>query len=269
MKPSFVIPHKRPLLVSMITETLVADCIIVIRNSIFDGADAFALHLDHLDPKHINEEDLKRIMNYCCDKPVLSINYRKPNKNSLSDEDLVETHFTALKAGATMCDIMGDMYEPSPMQLAKSPVAIDKQKKLIDRIHSVGGEVLMSSHTWVMMSPEETVEHAKALESRGVDMIKIAMRADTENELLEVIRTTSMMKRELKIPFLHICMGQYGKLHRVIAPFFGSALVLCVQQYTRAGHKEQPLLGATKRALDNIDANLGRESRTADTNAAG
>ncbi len=269
MRPSFIKPDRKPLLVSMITEKYPADCVTTIRNSIFDCSDAFALLLEILDLKHHNRDDLKGIINYCCDKPMLTINYRKPDRKELSDDDLLAAHMIALEAGASMCDIMGDFYDPSPMQLAMNPAIIDKQKRLIEKIHSAGGEVLMSSHTWVMMTAEQTIEHAKALEARGPDMIKIAMRADTEDELLEVIKTTALMKRELKIPYLHICMGQYGKVHRVIGSLFGSSLVLCVQQYTKAGHKEQPLLRATRAALDNIDAKIGRDAMAADKVAAG
>ena len=59
-------------------------------------------------------------------------------------------------------------------------------------------------------------------------------------------------------PFLHICMGQYGKLHRAIGPLLGSCFALCVQHYTEAGHKEKPLLRAERMALDNIDCKPAR-----------
>ena len=82
--------------------------------------------------------------------------------------------------------------------------------------------------------------------------------------MLETFRITSLLKRELKVPFLHICTGQYGKLHRAMAPLFGSALVLCVHAYTPHNHREQTLLRATKAVYDNIDRAVGRSEKPVD-----
>jgi 3-dehydroquinate dehydratase len=256
MKPSFIKTTKRPLLVPILTDRTPEDCIATMRNAIYDGADAFAIMYGNLEACYRNSDDLKRFFPYAEDKPILIINYRRKDS---TDEDLVAENLVTIEAGATMVDIMGDMYDPSPMQLTMKPEAIDRQKKLVEKIHSIGGEVLMSSHTFVPMTAEQTIEHAKALEARGVDMIKIAMSAYTEDDLLEVIKTTALLKRELKIPYFHICMGQYGKVHRAIAPMFGSALALCVQSYTTAGHKEQVLLRATKAVYDNLDWRIARD----------
>lgn len=51
-----------------------------------------------------------------------------------------------IDAGAAACDIMGDMYDPSSRERTRDENAIQKQKRLIDRIHAKGAEVLMSSH---------------------------------------------------------------------------------------------------------------------------
>jgi 3-dehydroquinate dehydratase type I len=144
------------------------------------------------------------------------------------------------------------------MQLSQKPEIVDRQKRLVDRIHSLGGEVLMSSHTWVPMTCEQATEHARALEARGADMVKIAMCAHSEDDALEAIKTTALFKRELRVPYLYICMGQYGKLQRAIGPVLGSAMALCVPTYTAYSHREQPLLRATKAVLDNLDWAIAR-----------
>jgi 3-dehydroquinate dehydratase type I len=163
-----------------------------------------------------------------------------------------------VESGASMCDIMSDIFDPSPRQLTKKQRAIDKQKKLIDQIHSMGAEVLMSSHTGDFLTAEETIEHAKAMENRGADMIKIVVKGTSEAEMQEAFQITSLLKKELKVPFLHICAGQYGKIHRAMAPLFGSALVLCVQSYTAGSYHEQVLLRAIKAVYDNLDRTVGR-----------
>jgi len=255
MKPTFLNGGTRPLLVSVICDRSPDQCIGSIRNSIFDGADGFLLQLETLDPANLNVPDLRRILAYACDKPVLTTNYRR---GEFTDEDLVELSLVGLEAGVTMLDLMGDLYDPSPLELSRKPEAIDRQRRLIDRVHALGGEVLMSSHTWVPMTCEHAVEHAQALASRGADMVKIAMAGHSEDDALEAIRTTAVLKRELKVPYLYICMGQYGKLQRAIGPALGSALALCVPTYTAYSHREQPLLRATKAVLDNLDWGIAR-----------
>jgi 3-dehydroquinate dehydratase len=66
------------------------------------------------------------------------------------------------------------------------------------------------------------------------------------------------LKNELKTPFLHLCMGRYGKLHRVLTPMFGSVMTLCTQEYRAHSLCDQPLLRATKAVYDNIDFGVNR-----------
>lgn len=255
MKPTFLRPDGKPMLVSVVSERHPEACIAQFRNSIFDGADGFLLQLETLDPPHLSGQDLRHILDYACDKPVLTTNYRR---GDLTDDELVEQDLMALQAGVTMLDLMGDLYDPSPLELSHKAEAIDQQRRLVDRVHALGGEVLMSSHTFVPMSCEQAVEHAQALASRGADMIKIAMAAHCEDDALEALRTTALLKRELKVPYLYICMGQYGKLQRAIGPLLGSSMALCVPTYTDHSHREQPLLRAEKAVLDNVDASIAR-----------
>jgi 3-dehydroquinate dehydratase type I len=258
MKPTFLRPDGKPMLVSVVSEHHPEACIAQLRNSIFDGADGFLLQLETLDPAHLNLNDLRHIMDYACDKPVLTTNYRRGNPGQLTDDDLVEQDMLALQAGVTMLDLTGDLYDPSPLELSHKPEAIDQQRRTVDRVRALGGEVLMSSHTFVPMSCEQAVEHAQALASRGADMIKIAMAAHTEDDALEALRTTALLKRELTVPYLYICMGQYGKLQRAIGPLLGSSMALCVPTYTDHSHREQPLLRAEKAVFDNVDATVAR-----------
>jgi len=240
-----------PILVTSLSDTTTEKTICTMRNAIYDGTDAFMIHLEKMDDKYLNPEDLGRIFEFACDKPVYTMNYRK--KKSKTDEQLIAEQIMAVEAGASMIDMMGDMFDPSPMELTFNPEAVKKQQEVIEKVHALGGEVLISSHTWVYMTCDELLAHTKELEKRGADFIKIAMTVNSEEEAIEAMKSTVIVKKQLKVPFLHICMGQYGKLHRAIGPFLGSCFALCVQEYTEAGHKEKPLLRAEKAVFDNID----------------
>lgn len=259
-RPSVVAGRKRPLLTCVISDETPDACIATIRNAIYDGADAIMLDLCKLALQYHTHDELNRIFNYCEDRPVIAMHYRSPLRPQLADEDLVESLLTSIRAGASMCDIMGDMYHASPLQLSSDEESVEKQKQLVRTVHELGGEVLMSSHTWVPMTAEETITHARALASRGADMIKIAMIANTEAESMETFRATALLKHETDTPYLLVCMGQYGKFHRQIGPLFGSAMALCVQQYTTRSHKDQALLRATRAVFDNVDWNPARDT---------
>ncbi len=243
--------QKLPLLVASLTDPTPTATISTMRNAIYDGAEAFMLHMEMMKPEHLCENDLKAIINYTGDKPLFTMNYRRSSEKT--DEQLIEEQLMAVRAGASMIDMMGDMFAPSPRELSQDSHAIARQKQIIEQVHALGGEVLMSSHVWEYMTEEETLSHAKALESRGADFVKIAMCVHSEAEMLKSLSTTALVKNELKVPFLHICMGQWGKVLRAISPMFGSCFALCVQSYTEAGHKEKPLLRAEKAVLDNVD----------------
>jgi 3-dehydroquinate dehydratase type I len=263
MRPSLINLTPRPQIVTIITDTTPEECIATMRNAVYDGTDAYGFMLDKLDLRYHNKADFERIFAYAADRPILTMNYRNINRinKGQTDQDMVDTQLLAIEAGATMIDIIADYFDPSPLELSKKPEIIEKQRRVVDKVHSSGGEVLMSSHTWEFMTAEQTLEHFHALELRGGDMVKIAMCAHNEEELLEVIKTTMLLKHELKVPYLHVCMGQYGKIHRVISAMFGSALVLCVQEYTSISHKEQPLLRSTKAVLDNLDYRIARNDQ--------
>jgi len=236
------------------------DNINTIRNAIYDGAEAFMIHLEKLDEIYHIEEDLRKIFNYASDRLVISVNYRTPRRPGKPDEELVKGQMTAVKAGAGVVDIVGDIFCPGKDEITYDEKAILKQQEMIKEIHALGGKVMLSSHTFRFLTMEETIAHCKSLESRGADWVKIAVTANSPEELNEVNRTTVELQKQMKIPFFHCCMGQYGKLHRVYSGLLGSKIVLCVQNYNaNSNPKEQPLLRSTKAIIDNLDFTIARD----------
>ena len=79
----------------------------------------------------------------------------------------------ALDCGATLCDVMGDIFCKHPEELTDNDEAIQKQMKLIEKLHSLGAEVLMSSHLYKFAPAERVLEIALEQKRRGADIIKI------------------------------------------------------------------------------------------------
>ena len=160
-----------------------------------------------------------------------------------------------LKLGGTLGDIMGDTFDKSPDELAKNPRAIDKQKKLIDEIHNMGKSVLLSSHLYRYAEADEVLGIAYEHQKRGADISKIVTAANNEEEEAENIRITSLLKKELKIPFLFLSGGTHYKIHRLVSPMLGSCMSLCVQQYDELATRAQPPLKFVRYITDNMDYN--------------
>lgn len=244
--------YDKPPLTAMIQCETADECIEKIKKSLTDGADAFGIQLCVLKREYRDEKTLKRIFSACGDKPIYATSYRCKESEGMSDDECAELLLRALKCGATLLDVMGDAYDVSPQyQLAQSDTAIKKQKELIDKIHSLGGEVLMSSHTFKSTTLEENLMIAKAHIERGADVIKIVNDALSEDEVPKYIdiiqKITAMTDKKL----LFLVSGK-GQIIRYIGPSFGVCMYLCVQEHGELDTPEQPVLKKLKAVRDNI-----------------
>ena len=80
--------------------------------------------------------------------------------------------------------------------------------------------------------------------------------AETEEEELENLRITALLRKELSIPFLFLSGGSHCKLHRQIGPMLGSCMWLTVHHYDAYATPSQPLLHAIQAIADHFSYNL-------------
>lgn len=264
----------QPFLVSVIREKDPASVNANIKNSEYDGADAYDLHLNALEKQYRNPHDLGNIMSSTT-RPVLLLNYRSDPQTT--DAERAEEQLMGIKAGAAGIDLIGDYFDADrpvmtpqvlteysltrgskPLELTENRESLKRQRALIDQIHDLGAEVLLSAHTRVVMTTEQVIPFALEMASRGPDMIKIVTVCLNENDLVEAFLTIIELKKVMKIPFQFQCHGQHGKLLRVMGPMLGSALIFCNQQYKPGLHPDQPLLRSMRTVLQNVDWRVSR-----------
>jgi len=125
MKPTFL-NHERPLLCAMLQYKTVDETIGAIRNGIANGAEAFGLQVECLGTEHQDIESFKRLVAEMKDKPCYVTNYRKGSNKDKSDEELAEEMLVLAENGATLCDVMGDMFLRTPGELTMDETAIKK-----------------------------------------------------------------------------------------------------------------------------------------------
>lgn len=257
-KPTFLNQNK-PLITCMIQAVTPNEAIAGIRNAALDGADAFGFQMCKMDPQYRTEDGLKSIFRQMGNRPLYVTNYRYGFNTETTDDELAEGLLFELKCGATLLDVMGDMFCKDPRELTTDPEAVRKQKALIDEIHARGGEVLMSSHLFRYAPAEEVLEIAKAQQERGADIVKIVTGANTEEEELENLRITTLLRKELDVPFLFLSSGSHNRLHRTIGPALGCCMWLTVPEHDALSTKAQPLLRGIRAIADHFDYQAERD----------
>lgn len=250
-KPTFL-HQNRPLNTCMIQTDRADIARNLSRDAAFDGCDAYGFQMECFDKNSRTEDVIRGIFSFMDGKPIYVTNYRYQQNAGMTDDELSEGLFFLRRCGATLLDVMGDYYCPTPGELTMDPDAIAKQKDLIARIHDAGGEVLMSSHILKFTPAEEVLRIAKEHETRGADIAKIVTAANTEEEELENLRITTLLRRELNIPFLFLSGGSHCQLHRTIGPMLGCCMWLTVHEQTNTATKSQPSTRAIRAIADNF-----------------
>jgi len=223
-----------------------------IRNANCMGAEAYGLQVESLKSEYHNPDTYKRIFAEMKNRPCYVTNYRGANNSGKTDDELAQGLVVLAQSGATLCDVMGDMFCKHPEELTENKEAIEKQLQLIDKIHSMGAEVLMSSHLYKYAPAERVLEIAFEQKRRGADIIKIVTAADTMEQQIENLRITNLLKQELGAPFLFLSGGECS-IHRRLGMKLGCCMTLCVYDHDTLSTPAQPLLSTMKIIRDNLD----------------
>lgn len=250
MKPSFL-RYTGPILTTMIQTREPENGFETMKRAIAEGTEAFGIQACRLKPEFRTQEIYKQFMENAQGRPVYATNYRYGYNEGVSDDELAEGMLQLADAGVTLCDVMGDMFCNDPDELTMDEAAVKKQMELIHQLHEKGAEVLMSSHTYAFRSAERVLEIALEQQRRGADIVKIVTGADRMEQQLENLRITDLLKKELKVPFLFLSVGECS-LHRRIGPMLGSCMWLCVQEHDELSTPTQPLLRKVKEIRDNF-----------------
>lgn len=250
MQRSFL-GHSKPLVAAMVESTTMDMCLAHIRTGVFSGADAIAVNYALLGSQFQNNETMKRIID-CTSLPTMFFAYREYEFEKESDEYRAEFQIRAASLGITCCDVMADLFDPSPVQFSQAPTAVQKQKDLINRIHQHGAEVIMSSHVATFVDTATVYSRMMEMADRGADIAKLISYADTPDEFVKAIETTRYLKENLPIPFIYLCSGKYGPMHRYVSPILGSAVTFTAPVYSELMNGYQPLTNTARATIDEL-----------------
>ena len=98
---------------------------------------------------------------------------------------------------------------------------------------------------------QRILEIALEHQSRGADICKIVVGANSMEEQLENLKIINMLKENLKIPFLFLGVGE-SKILRRIGGELGCCMYLCVYEHDELATASQPLLKNVKQIRNNM-----------------
>lgn len=258
-----------PALAGVVRERTARAALAEIKNCYTDGAQMIDLHLSCLADQ--SEEGLRRVIEGS-PLPVLALNYQTAydwSAVSYTEEEREALFLSAVRAGAAGVDIQGYTFDPpsksafvgedkysftkgNPKEIVTDEKVIARQRALIDKVHSMGAEVLLSCHPGIPMKREQVVELALFLEKRNPDIIKIVSIASTEEDMLEALHTMRALKREVKTPVSYHAGGKYGALSRVLCPLLGGQIAFCVDRFSESSTLEQMDLRSAKTLIEGL-----------------
>lgn len=209
------------------------------------GAEAFGIQFEQMLPEYRTTEVYRDLFSYAKGRPSYVTNYRDKQNAGKSDVELGDELVEFAECGADLCDMMGDYFDRQPDEVAVDENAINKQIKLINRIHEKGAKVLMSSHVTKYTPAERVLEIALEHQRRGADISKIVVGADNMEQEIENLKIINMLKEKLDIPFIFLSLGEC-KILRRIGGEFGCCMYLCVYEHDSFATPAQPLLSDVK-----------------------
>ena len=253
-----------PIILGVLKEATVDATIEQIKKCEAAGATAFNLHLSLLEGENREPESLKKIF-AAANSPVMAVHYNNNPKGVTRKDDSdtrVAEMIRAVECGAAGIDIQGYTFSTDtratqekfgdpekhpiitarPKEVLMDPALIEKQVKAVEKVHSLGGQVLMSCHTGVFLDTKQIVALAKFIEERGPDFIKIVTPVENKDDVLVALTSVQTLKRELHTKFSYHCSGQLGRITRYAGPYFGSSQVFAMDYYNEYADKEQLLI---------------------------
>ena len=250
MEKRTFLKYEKPIITSMVQADNPDRIEYLMKGSLEDGAEALGMQFCRMKAEYRNKDVYKRLFN-STDLPIYVTNYRVAENEGKSDDVLAEELLELAECGATLCDVMGDIFDKCEGELTMDEAAVKKQMDLIKKLHDMGAEVLMSSHILKFTPAERVLEVALEHQRRGADICKIVTRAETDLEEIENLRIIALLKEKLDIPFLYLAGGKCH-ITRRIGGMLGCCTYLCVHEYDELATALQPLVSEIKAVRDNL-----------------
>ena len=243
-----------------IKEQTVEEAIIAIAIAESKGATGYTLRLENLNDGNVLTKEALTQITHSTKHPVMALFY----DGNLSQQTRLDGLAMAAECGAAAIDLQGFMYhtgstantqtaqnrkywedrgfdmsfvDASPAETPISPEAIQGQTEYIEKIHSLGSEVLLSTHGSTVYTAEQAVAYAEFVAARGADIVKIVGKGQSARDVAECVAACRAFSqndklKDVKVTF-HLSGASGSYITRVLCPtFYGSYIYFCYPELT-------------------------------------
>jgi hypothetical protein len=270
----------RPFICAVIREEDPAAAIADMKLSECAGAQVFELNLSTFRPEHRNVASLRPVFRSTT-LPIFTTCRRYGRGQAtdmnvpidLDDAGRMQLQLDLIDAGSGGFDVELDTFDPAPgpplrtaegirysmdpasppREVSTNPPAVERQLRVVDEAHRRGGEVMASAHCLTRVTTEDVLRICRLAEERGCDLLKVVRFNQSWEDIVQTLEQTVALRRQAKIPYVMMAMGEYGKLSRLMSPLLGSMLCYCKQTYGPGAFTDQPLISAAKAVFENVD----------------
>jgi hypothetical protein len=252
----------------------------------YDGAEAFDLELQSVDPQHRTSAALKVVFE-STNLPIFTV-YRRyvlsgaeMRPVDTDEAGRMQLQLDLLNVGSIGFDMELDTFDPhsghefgspealrysydrasEPLEISTSREAVERQLEVVGEAHRRGGQVMASTHALTRLSSAQALQIGHLAEERNADAVKIVQFCADYDDVIEALASTVLLKSQLRIPYVMMAMGEYGKLIRILGPMFGSMLVFTRQDYRPGSFMYQPLVRAMRNFYSNADFRITRQAQ--------
>jgi 3-dehydroquinate dehydratase-1 len=140
-----------------------------------------------------------------------------------SEAERIERLHAAVDAGATCVDI--EYFADPPLR-----------DRLVDAAHRSETPILIGYEDMQKTPPkQELIDGIRAIAGLAPDLVKLAVRTTSHEDLLDVLRTALEMRRLLDVPYAAIGLGAHGAASRPLACLLGASFTYCAVESGAAG----------------------------------
>ena len=107
--------------------------------------------------------------------------------------------------------------------------ADDKCEEIMEIIHSKGKKAIASYHNFTLTPPKDKIiEVLKKMDSRGADILKVAVMPKVKADVDILLETTAEMSKVTGKPLITMSMAKLGSPSRVWGEKYGSAVTFAL-----------------------------------------
>ena len=123
MKNRSFLAYERPLLTCMVQANNPSRIKELIDLSLSEGAEAFGMQFCRLNPEYRIPKVYRELFSFSS-LPTYVTNYRYAHNEGKSDDELSDELLLLADCGATLCDVMGDLFDRQDDEVAREGEAI-------------------------------------------------------------------------------------------------------------------------------------------------